>query len=122
LAPHVANDANVLLYLSNEGESPVDLAVYVDGRLAVQREMRSLYPVHGAAHGNPEEVPLAVAGGPHVIRVVARMGTVSAESHFVVSSGKVYVSATYWPLDTLSKPATPAKIEIRIQDRRFGWC
>lgn len=124
VSPDAAQVANVLLYLSDEGPTSVDFEVYLDGRLAVQRTVASLYSVSRRAHGNPDEVPLSLASGQHALRVVARTGsgTLSAEARFVVSSGTVYVSATYWPPDGLAAPPAPNEVKIRVQDHRFGWC
>ena len=94
--PVERGQANVILSLSNQSSArrAVVLAVYVDDRLVVRKEMASV-DRPAATHGFPEEFPLRLAPGPHAIKVVAEGQVASASTEIVVGAGTLYVDAAY---------------------------
>ena len=122
--PAADQPANVRLYLSNQSAArrSVTLAVYVDGRLAVSKEMASVFKP-AAAHDFPEEFPLRLAPGPHTIKVVAEGQVATASTEIVVGAGTLYVGADYfWSPGSRNEARIPEKIVLTVQAKPFGFC
>ena len=121
--PSASEPANVLVFLGNESEArgPVELAVYVDGRVAVRRTVAPLATSTG--YRDHESIPLRLSPGSHTVRVEAAGRAASVTAQIVVSAHTTYVSATYWyePGGRHGAPI-PEAVELLVQDRPFGFC
>jgi len=110
--------------LSNQSVArrSVVLAVYVDGQLALRKEMASVFKPN-APHDFPEQFPLRLSPGPHTIQVVAEGQVATASTEIVVGSGTLYVSAAYhWSPGSRHEPREPEKITLSVQAQPFGYC
>ena len=122
-APAPEGQANVIVYLSNQSvpRPSVALAVYVDGRLALRKELASVFQNAGP-HGFPEEFPLRLAPGPHTIKVVAEGQVATASTEIVVGADTLHVDAAYyWSPGGKFGTRVPEKITLQVGTERPGF-